>query len=75
MVIANRVKGKGDTWTLVKVPHDFKEYPSLTEVLEQFYQNTKYDGDFILSPLKGKIYIKGETQPEPPKKFNIYGDY
>ncbi len=50
---------------------------SLTETLEAYFAKVQKAYDFKLSPLKGEIYIiTNETvAPEPPKKFNIYGDY
>ena len=77
ILIATRVKGEGDTWKLVSLSDSDKQICySLTETLEAFYQNTKYVGDFLISPLKGEIYVKGKAQPKiiEPKKFNIYGD-
>ena len=64
----------GDSWKLIddKVIHK-----SLTEALEAYYQKTQTAYDFKLSPLKGEIYIITNEMviPDPPKKFNIYGDY
>jgi len=75
LLIGNRVKGKGDTWKLVEYADI--EYPSLTDTLEAYVTKTKNKGDFILSPLKGAIFlIVNEDDPiPPPKKFNIYGEY
>ena len=72
-LIAKRVP-PGDRWALLD---EDKVHSSLTETLEAYYQNTQLRVDFKLSPLKGELYIiTNETvQPEPPKKFNIYGDY
>jgi len=72
ILIATRF-APGDNWILIddKIIHK-----SLTEALEAYYQKTQTAYDFKLSPLKGEIYIiTNETvAPEPPKKFNIYGD-
>jgi len=75
-LIAKRVP-PSDRWRLVDDGPESKIYLSLTETLEAYYQNTQLRVDFKLSPLKGEIYIiTNETvAPEPPKKFNIYGDY
>jgi len=75
-LIATRVP-PSDRWRLVDDGPESKIYLSLTETLEAYYQNTQLRVDFKLSPLKGEIYIiTNETvAPEPPKKFNIYGDY
>ena len=74
-LIANR-KPPGDSWMLVggKVIHK-----SLTEALEAWFAKTGEKAEFKLAPLTGKLYVirteKVEIQPEPVKKFNIYGDY
>jgi hypothetical protein len=75
ILIAQRVP-PGDRWSLVdgstKDVHN-----SLTETLEAYFAKVQKAYDFKLSPLKGEIYIiTNETvASEPPKKFNIYGDY
>jgi hypothetical protein len=74
-VIANRVP-PGDRWTLVG---DNKMYNSLTEALEAWFSKTGEKVEFRLAPLDSKLYVirteEIEIKPEPPKKFNIYGDY
>ena len=71
-LIAKRVP-PGDRWQLLD---EEKVYSSLTETLEAYFAKVQKAYDFKLSPLKGEIYIiTNETvAPEPPKKFNIYGD-
>jgi hypothetical protein len=76
-LIANRVKGRGDTWILVgdtkKVVH-----PSLTDTLEAWFEKNQEKVEFRLAPLDSKLYVIRseikEIQPEPVKRFNIYGD-
>ena len=74
-VIANRVP-PGDRWTLVgsKTIHN-----SITEALEAWFAKTGQKAQFRLAPLEGKLYVirteEVEVKVEPPKKFNIYGDY
>ena len=74
-LIATRVP-PGDKWTLVndKVVHN-----SITEALEAWFQKTGEKAEFRLAPLAGKLYVirteEVEIKPEPPKKYNIYGDY
>jgi hypothetical protein len=74
-LIANR-QAPGDSWVLVgdknKVVHK-----SLTNALEAWFEMTQEKVEFRLAPLDGKIYvIRTENKaPEPPKRFNIYGDY
>ena len=74
-LIATRVP-PGDRWTLVsdKVVHN-----TLTEALEAWFGKTGEKAEFRLAPLDSKLYVirteEVEIKPEPPKKFNIYGDY
>jgi hypothetical protein len=74
-LIAQRIAGKGDTWQLVG---EDIEYPSLTDVLEAYFQKTNDKCHFRLEPLNSKIFaIKfkiEKIQPTPPKRFNIYGE-
>jgi len=75
ILIARRTP-PGDQWCLVdddkKVVHK-----SLTETLEAYFQAYKKPCEFRLAPLKGELYMitTEEVVPEPPKRFNIYGDY
>ena len=75
-LIATRQKGKGDTWVLVG---EDVERPSLTEALEAYFQKTGENVHFRLEPLNSKLYAikehEEEVVVEPPKHFNIYGDY
>lgn len=74
-LIATRVP-LGDRWSLEgdKVVHK-----SLTEALEAWFAKTGQKAQFRLAPLEGKLYVirteEVEVKVEPPKKFNIYGDY
>ena len=74
-LIANR-QAPGDRWVLVgsKVVQN-----SLTEALEAWFQQAGEKTEFRLAPLDSKLYVirteEVEIKPEPPKKFNIYGDY
>jgi len=72
--IAERVIGKGDTWRLLS---DGKVYTSLTNTLEAYFQIDQKPVDFKLAPREGKLYVieMEKVKEEPPKKFNIYGDY
>ena len=74
-VIATRVP-PGDRWTLV---NDKVVYNTLTEALEAWFEKTGEKAEFRLAPLDSKLYVirteEVEIKPEPPKKFNIYGDY
>ena len=76
-LIATRVKGQGDTWILV----DDKSqtiHKSLTDALEAWFDKNQEKVEFLLAPLDSKLYVirseEKEIQPEPIKRFNIYGD-
>jgi hypothetical protein len=75
-LIAVRVP-PGDRWALTS--NKSKVYNSLTDTLEAYFQQTQEPCDFKLSPLSGALYaikeIELEKAPEPPKKYNLYGDY
>jgi len=76
VLIAKRVP-PSDRWSLITDPNTI--YPSLTEALEGYFQETQQPCDFRLSPIKGELYAivstVAEIKPIPPKKFNMYGDY
>jgi hypothetical protein len=75
-LIATRVP-PGDQWVLVndksKVIHK-----SLTDALEAWFEQNQEKVEFRLAPLDSKLYVirneEKEIQPEPPKRYNIYGD-
>jgi len=71
-LIANRVP-PGDRWSLVG---EEKIYNSLTEVLEAWFEKNQTKAEFRLAPLDSKLYViqTKNKKPEPPKRFNIYGD-
>jgi len=74
--IADRIP-PGDKWQVVGV----KEIqPSLTDALNAYYETaTVKPQAFRLEPMKGSLYIitteDVEIIPEPPKKYNLYGEY
>jgi len=74
-LIATRIP-PGDSWSLVgdksKTVHN-----SLTSVLEAWFEKNQEKAEFRLAPLDSKVYvIRTESKtPEPPKRYNIYGDY
>lgn len=65
----------GDSWKLIG---EDNIYPSLTDALEAWFTKTGEKVEFRLDPLKGRLYAirfeEKETNPEPPKRFNLYGD-
>jgi hypothetical protein len=75
-LIAVRVP-PSDRWELVddknKIIHK-----SLTDVLEAWFDKNQEKVEFRLAPLDSKLYVirseEKEIQPEPIKRFNIYGD-
>ena len=73
--IADRVP-PGDRWQLDGDPFIHK---TLTDTLEAYFQKTGEPCEYRLAPLKGKLYAitteEVEVKPEPPKRYNIYGDY
>jgi hypothetical protein len=76
-LIANRVKGRNDTWILVgdtkKIVH-----PSLTDALEAWFDKNQEQVEFRLAPLDSKLYVirteEKAIEPEPVKRYNLYGD-
>jgi hypothetical protein len=76
-LIAVRIKGKNDCWTLVDDQNKVV-YKSLTDTLEAYFTETNFKGNYRLEPLNSKLYaikVGEETvKPPPPKKYNLYGD-
>ena len=65
-IIAKRIKG--NTWK-----YEFPtgkmgiKFDSIIDVLENYFNDTKYGGDFIISPREGTICtVKKEQKPLPP---------
>ena len=73
-LIANR-QAPGDSWVLVG-DKDKTVHKSLTDALEAWFEMTQEKAEFRLAPLDSKLYvIRTENKmPDPPKRFNIYGD-
>jgi hypothetical protein len=74
-LIAKRVP-PGDRWALTNEPDTV--ISSLTEALEKYFQQTKFNKAFYLDPLGGALYsvdrVEIEIKPEPIKTFDFYGD-
>jgi 8-oxo-dGTP pyrophosphatase MutT (NUDIX family) len=75
-LIATRVP-PGDRWSLVG--DKTKIYGSITDTLEAYFQLTRRACEYRLAPLKGELYAvhsqEVEIAPDPPKRYDIYGDY
>jgi hypothetical protein len=74
-LIATRIP-PGDSWSLVG--DDTKTvYNSLTSVLEAWFDKNQEKAEFRLAPLDSKVYVirTENKKPEPPKRYNIYGDF
>ena len=78
ILIANRI-APGDRWRLVMDGPNGTIYPSLTEVLDAYFQESGNRCDFKLAPLDNKLYVilteEQEVVIPEPKKYSIYGDY
>ena len=75
--IANRVKGKGDTWEVYGID---KTQTSLTDALEAYYNVAIIKPkSFRLNLVEGKLYAilndEIEIKEPEPKKYSIYGEY
>jgi hypothetical protein len=53
-------------------------HKSLTDALEVWFEVNQEKAEFRLAPLDSKIYVirseEKEIQPEPTKRYNLYGD-
>lgn len=77
-LIARRVP-PGDKWRLVANEPDGKVHTTLTDTLEAYMVHTGFKGEYRLAPLKSELYIITTTEeiiePEPERKFSLYGEY
>lgn len=75
-LIATR-QAPGDRWLLVGDKTN-TIHSSLTDALEAWFEVNQEQVEFRLAPLDSKLYAirneEREIQPEPVKRFNIYGD-
>ena len=67
----------GDRWQ--PVDKDQPVFSSLTEGIEWVFQNTE-ERDYVIKAAEGKVFIYhekdiAEPEPEPPKRYNLYGEY
>ena len=63
----------GDRWIFATTPKG-TIYPSLTDALEAWYQNTG-DTNFYIEARKGTVEIVKQQEVEKPvKRFSLYGE-
>ena len=67
----------GDRWTPTDPEHPI--FSNLTEGIEWVFQNTQ-ERDYVIKAGEGKVFIYhendiAEPEPEPPKRYNLYGEY
>lgn len=79
ILIAKRIP-KSDRWYFIKDSPEGKINNTLTDTLEAFFNKTKYNGDFRISPLKSELYIISSEEKEInitpyEKKYSLYGDF
>ena len=67
----------GDRWT----PYEAEQpiFSNLTEGIEWVFQQTK-ETNYVIKAAEGKVFIYheqdiAEPEPEPPKRYNLYGEY
>lgn len=78
ILIARRVP-PGDKWRLVVNEPDGPVHSTLTDALEAYMVKTGFKGEYRLAPLKSELYIVSSTEeiiePEPEKRYSLYGEY
>ena len=78
VLIARRVP-PGDKWRLVANEPDGPVHASLTDTLEAYMIKTGFKGEYRLAPLKSELYAVSTTEeiiePEPERRYSIYGEY
>ena len=74
-LIAKRVP-PGDRWCLISGE---MVYESLTDTLEAYFQQTKFNKAFYLDPIGSALYsvdrIEVEVEQEPVKEYSFYGEF
>lgn len=78
VLIARRVPS-GDRWRLIANEPDGPIHTSLTDTLEAYMVKTGFKGEYRLAPLKSELYAISTTEeiiePEPERRYSIYGEY
>ena len=67
----------GDRWTPVGAEQPV--FSNLSEGIECVFQQTQ-EHDYVIKAAEGKVFIYheqdiAEPEPEPPKRYNLYGEY
>jgi len=78
VLIARRVP-PGDKWRLVANEPDGITHATLTDTLEAYMVKTGFQGDYYLAPLKSELFAISSREeiiePEPEKRYSIYGEF
>ncbi|MDC6464843.1 hypothetical protein PQZ39_00265 [bacterium] len=78
ILIARRVP-PGDKWRLVANEPDGPVHATLTDTLEAYMTRTGFKGEYRLAPLKSELFAVSSkeeiVEPEPEKRYSIYGEY
>ena len=78
ILIARRVP-PGDKWRLVANEPDGPVHATLTDTLEAYMTKTGFKGEYRLAPLKSELFAVSSkeeiVEPEPEKRYSIYGEY
>ena len=78
VLIARRVP-PGDKWRLISNEPEGPVHATLTDALEAYMIKTGFKGDYRLAPLKSELFIVSSSEeiiePEPEKRYSIYGEY
>ena len=76
-LIAVRVP-PGDKWMLKDDPYE-SVHPSITDVLEAYFQATGFKGDYKLAPLDSKLYAlhteEIEIKQPEEKIYGLFGEF
>ncbi|MAB65319.1 MAG: hypothetical protein CL662_00620 [Bacteroidetes bacterium] len=67
----------GDRWTPINA--DQPVFSSLTEGIEWIFQQSQ-EHNYVIKAAEGKVFIYheqeiAEPEPEPPKRYNLYGEF
>lgn len=78
-ILIARRQPPGDRWRLVANEPGGPIHNTLTDALEAYMVRTGFKGEYRLAPLKSELYAiqtkEIEIEPEPEKRYSIYGEY